>query len=93
MPFASRTKAVIYSTIAIHSRITGVIFSMPKLKTHKGTAQRFHVTGTGKLMRTKHGKSHLRRNRSARAKRQYDEMLPVARADRERIKKLIPYGA
>lgn len=66
---------------------------MPKLKTHKGTAQRFHVTGSGKLVRTKHGKSHLRRNRSARARRQYDEMLPVARADQERIKKLIPYGA
>ena len=66
---------------------------MPKLKTHKGTAHRFHVTGSGKLMRTKHGKSHLRRNRSARARRQYDDLLSVARADRERIRKLIPYGA
>lgn len=66
---------------------------MPKLKTHKGTANRFHVTGSGKLMRTKHGKSHLRRNRSDRARRQYDELQPVARADRERIRKLIPYGA
>lgn len=66
---------------------------MPKLKTHKGTANRFHVTGTGKLMRTKHGKSHLRRNRSARARRQYDDLLSVATADRERVRKLIPYGA
>jgi large subunit ribosomal protein L35 len=66
---------------------------MPKIKTHKGTARRFKVTGSGKLVRTKHGKSHLRRNRSARAARQYSEMLPVAVADRERIKKLIPYGA
>ena len=66
---------------------------MPKLKTHKGTAHRFHVTGSGKLMRTKHGKSHLRRNRSKRARRQYDDLLPVAQPDRERIKKLIPYGA
>ena len=66
---------------------------MPKMKTHKGTANRFSITGSGKLMRTKHGKSHLRRNRSARAARQYDEMLSVARADRERIKKLLPYSA
>ncbi len=66
---------------------------MPKLKTHKGTAHRFHITGSGKLMRTKHGKSHLRRNRSARARRQYDELLPVAVPDRERVRKLIPYGA
>ncbi|HRA20636.1 MAG TPA: 50S ribosomal protein L35, partial [Anaerolineae bacterium] len=34
---------------------------MPKMKTHKSTAKRFKVTGTGKLMRTKIGKSHLRR--------------------------------
>jgi len=66
---------------------------MPKLKTHKGTARRFSVTGSGKLMRTKHGKSHLRRNRSKRAARQYDEMLSVARVDVERVKKLLPYGA
>ncbi|MDD9994211.1 MAG: 50S ribosomal protein L35, partial [Dehalococcoidia bacterium] len=26
---------------------------MPKLKTHKGAAARFHVTGTGKLRRMK----------------------------------------
>lgn len=65
---------------------------MPKMKTHKGTANRFHITGSGKLMRTKHGKSHLRRNRSARAARQYDEMLSVSRPDRERVKKLLPYG-
>lgn len=65
---------------------------MPKMKTHKSTANRFHITGTGKLLRTKHGKSHLRRNRSARASRQYAEMLSVARADRERIRKLLPYG-
>ncbi len=32
-----------------------------KIKTHKATAKRFRVTGTGKLMRTKIGKSHLRR--------------------------------
>jgi large subunit ribosomal protein L35 len=66
---------------------------MPKMKTHKGTAHRFSVTGSGKLMRTKHGKSHLRRNRSKRAARQYDEMLSVSRADRERVRKLLPYGA
>ncbi len=65
---------------------------MPKLKTHKGTAHRFSISGSGKLMRTKHGKSHLRRNRSDRAKRQYDEMLLVSRADQERVRKLLPYG-
>ena len=36
--------------------------SNPKLKTHKGTAKRIHVTGTGKFMRMKGLRSHLRRN-------------------------------
>ena len=48
-----------------------------KLKTHKGTAKRFRVTGSGKLVRTKIGKSHLRRKKSARAKALYSEMIEV----------------
>ncbi len=65
---------------------------MPKLKTHKGAKSRFHVTGTGKLMRTKGMKSHLRRKKSARVKRLFDEMIPVSAVDRQRVKRLIPYG-
>ena len=65
---------------------------MPKLKTHKATARRFQVSGSGKLMHTRHGKSHLRRNRSARAKREYDEMFVVSKADVARVRKLIPYA-
>ena len=66
---------------------------MPKLKTHKAAARRFEYTGSGKLVRTRHGKSHLRRNRSKRAKREYDEMFVVSKSDASRIRKLIPYGA
>ncbi|MBC7264524.1 MAG: 50S ribosomal protein L35 [Chloroflexi bacterium] len=65
---------------------------MPKIKTHKATAKRFKITGSGKIMRTKGGKSHLRRKRAKRAKRLYDEMLPVEnRSDIQRIKRLAPY--
>jgi large subunit ribosomal protein L35 len=66
---------------------------MPKLKTHKGVKVRFHVTGSGKLMRTKGGKSHLRRRKAKRTKRLYDETIPVSPADRTRVRRLIPYGA
>lgn len=65
---------------------------MPKIKTHKASAKRFKVTGGGKLMRMKGQKSHLRRNRSRRAKALYSEMLPVTAGDAKRIAKLIPYG-
>lgn len=63
-----------------------------KLKTHKATAKRFKVTGTGKLMRTKGGKSHLRRNSSKRVKRQWDKTLEVSSGGQaKRIKRLAPY--
>jgi len=64
---------------------------MPKLKTHKGAKSRFNVTGSGKIMRTKCGKSHFRRRKAPRTKRLYDEMIPVSPADQKRIKRLLPY--
>lgn len=63
-----------------------------KLKTHKATAKRFRVTGSGMLVRTKAGKSHLRRKTSKRVKRQFIEMLPVqGRGIKKRVKRLAPY--
>ena len=62
---------------------------MPKLKTHKGAAARFRVTGTGKLLRMKGHRSHLRRKKPASVKRQYSDKLPVSAADAPRIRKLI----
>ena len=64
---------------------------MPKLKTHKGARSRFHITGNGKLMRTKCGKSHLRRKKASRTKRLYDETIPVSSADNKRVRRLLPY--
>jgi large subunit ribosomal protein L35 len=67
---------------------------MPKMKTHKSTSKRFRRTrgGKGKLVRTKQGKSHLRRKSSKRAKRLYDEMIVVEAAGvRKRIRRLAPY--
>ena len=65
---------------------------MPKLKTHKGVKRRFSITGSGKIMRVKCGKSHLRRKKTARTKRLYDEMIPVAAADKKKIRRLMPYS-
>jgi large subunit ribosomal protein L35 len=63
-----------------------------KLKTHKATSKRFSLTGSGKVVRTKGGKSHLRRRRSARTKRQLDEMLPVqGRGTIKRVRRLAPH--
>nr|MBC7244978.1 50S ribosomal protein L35 [Chloroflexota bacterium] len=65
---------------------------MPKLKTHKTTAKRFHVTGTGKIMRLKGHRSHLRRRKAKRVQRLYDRKLEVeTRGEKSRIKQLVPY--
>ncbi len=65
---------------------------MPKIKTHKATSKRFRLTGMGMLMRTKLGKSHLRRRKSSRVKAQFVEMLKVSGTGiAKRIKRLAPY--
>ncbi len=65
---------------------------MPKIKTHKATAKRLRYSGTGKLMRTRIGKSHLRRKKSKRVKRQFDKTLEVThKGTRTRVRKLAPY--
>ncbi len=65
---------------------------MPKIKTHKGAAKRFRVTGTGKIVRMKQGSSHLRRNKAKRTKRLYHDAVVLQPADEGRISRLIPYG-
>lgn len=63
-----------------------------KLKTYKAAAKRFRMTATGKIMRTKGGKSHLRRRTSARTKAKFTEMIPVqGKALQKRIRQLAPY--
>ncbi|PKN93928.1 MAG: 50S ribosomal protein L35 [Chloroflexi bacterium HGW-Chloroflexi-5] len=48
-----------------------------KLKTHKATSKRFRLTGSGVLVRTKGGKSHLRRRTPSRTKALFAEMVKV----------------
>ena len=62
-----------------------------KLKTHKATSKRFRLTGSGVLMRTKGGKSHLRRRTSKRTKALFTEMVPV-QGDKiiQRVNRLAP---
>jgi large subunit ribosomal protein L35 len=62
-----------------------------KLKTHKATSKRFRLTGAGKLVRTKGGKSHMRRRTSKRTKALLAEMIPVeGRGIVKRVKRLAP---
>mgnify|MGYP000976535164 FL=1 len=65
-----------------------------KLKTHKATSKRFRLTGSGIVVRTKGGKSHLRRRTSVRTKKLLSEMIPVeGKKIIRRVKRLVPYMA
>ena len=62
-----------------------------KLKTHKATSKRFRLTGSGMLVRTKIGKSHLRRRTPKRTKYLFKEMVPTkGRGIVKRVNRLAP---
>ncbi len=65
---------------------------MPKLKTHKGAAARFHISGTGKVLRLKSLSTHLRSAKSKRVKRQFGDKLEVSSSFTKNIKTRLPYG-
>ena len=54
---------------------------MPKMKTHRGSAKRFRVTGSGKIMRAKGYKSHILTKKSPKRKRNFRKETVVSEAD------------
>ena len=60
---------------------------MPKMKTHKGAAKRFRVTGTGKLMRGKAFTSHILTKKSPKRKRNFRHDGEVSAADTKMVNK------
>jgi len=64
---------------------------MPKIKTHRGAAKRFKLTGTGKVKRSKANKSHILTGKPAKRMRGLRTATLVAKVDQNNIKTLIPY--
>ena len=62
---------------------------MPKMKTHRGAAKRFKVTGTGKLMRRKAFKNHILEKKSPRRLRRLSQEVLVAPGDAKEVRKLL----
>ncbi len=63
---------------------------MPKMKTHKGAAKRFKLTGTGKVKRNKAFKSHILTKKSSKRKRKLRRPGLIATpGDQKRMKRLI----
>lgn len=64
---------------------------MPKMKSHKGAAKRFKLTGTGKLKRSKAFKSHILTKKSQKRKRNLRKAGYVSTTQVKVMKKLLPY--
>ena len=62
---------------------------MPKMKTHRGAAKRFKVTGTGKLRRLQVNKNHILEKKTPKRKRRLSGETTVAPGDAARINRML----
>ena len=64
---------------------------MPKIKTRRGAAKRFKVTGTGKVRRKHAYLRHILSSKTRKQKRRLRQPTLVAATDVKAIKRMIPY--
>jgi large subunit ribosomal protein L35 len=62
---------------------------MPKMKTHRGAAKRFKVTGSGRILRRKAYRSHLLEKKPSTRTRRLARQPEVSGADRSQVKRLL----
>jgi large subunit ribosomal protein L35 len=62
---------------------------MPKMKTHKGAAKRFKVTGSGKVTRRKAGLNHILEKKSPKRKRRLAKTTELAPGDAARVERML----
>jgi large subunit ribosomal protein L35 len=64
---------------------------MPKMKTNRGAAKRFKVTGTGKIVRNKAYSSHILTSKSTKRKRRLRKSALVDSSNMGHVRRLTPY--
>ncbi len=64
---------------------------MPKMRSSRGAMKRFKVTASGKVKRSRAGKSHLLSSKSKKRKRRLRQTTLVSAKESKTIRKLIPY--
>ena len=62
---------------------------MPKMKTNRGAAKRFKVTGTGKIRRRKQNRSHLLEKKPTKRTRRLARPAEVTGGDKKRVERLL----
>ena len=61
------------------------------MKTRKSIAKRFKITRTGKVLRRHAGLCHYRAKKSGKAIRKRRKLVPMAKPEAKKIKKLLKY--
>ncbi len=64
---------------------------MPKMKTNRGAAKRFKLTGSGKIKRNKAFSSHILTKKSTKRKRGLRQADTVDSANYKGIRRILPY--
>jgi len=64
---------------------------MPKLKTHRGAAKRFSLTGTGRVKRAKAFSNHILTSKSPKRKRNLRKSAVADKTNEGALKRLLPY--
>ncbi len=62
------------------------------MKTRKSIAKRFKITRTGKVLRRAVGLCHYRAKKTGKQIRQRRKLVPLAKAEAKKIKKLLKYS-
>ena len=62
---------------------------MPKMKTHRGAAKRFKVTGTGKLRRLQINNNHILEKKASKRMRRLKGETEVSASDAPRINRML----
>lgn len=64
---------------------------MPKMKTNRGAAKRFKVTGKGKIVRSKAYASHILTKKTRKKKRVLRKDGLIDQSNIAGVKRMIPY--
>ncbi len=64
---------------------------MPKMKTHRGAAKRFKLSGTGKVRYGKAFGSHILTSKSTKRKRRLRQNGVLDAVDTKNVKRMLPY--
>jgi large subunit ribosomal protein L35 len=62
---------------------------MPKMKTHRGAAKRFKITGSGKITRRHAYRDHLLEHKPSSRTRRLGREAEVVGGDKKRVKRML----